>query len=187
MTFLTSALVLLATPLQALLPAPDVLRAATPVEAVFARTKAGTWHARWSPGDPPDYPFVRASGGMIAPARDYVTFCQALLQGGVYEHRRVLAEGSVRAALAPQNLAAFSDEERATRKFFYGFGWSVRRDGVVAHSGSDGTFAWIDPTRGLVGLFFTQSPGACDNFRWPLVEGIERAADAFDGRRDGQR
>jgi CubicO group peptidase (beta-lactamase class C family) len=157
------------------------------MSGVFVRTKAGAWRARWTPGDPPDYPFVRASGGMIASARDYATFCQALLQGGVYAGRRVLAEDSVRGALAPQNLSALSEEERAARQFFYGFGWSVRRDGLVAHSGSDGTFAWIDPTRGIVGLYFTQSPGACDAFRWPLVEGVERAADAFDGRRDGPR
>lgn len=149
---------------------------------VFVRTKAGAWRARWSPGDPPDYPFVRASGGMIASARDYAVFCQALLQGGVYGGRRVLAESSVRAAFAPQNLGAFPEEERATRMSFYGFGWSVRRDGTVAHSGSDGTFAWIDPARGIVGLLFTQSPGACDSFRWPLVEGVERAADTFDAR-----
>lgn len=150
------------------------------MSAVFVRTKAGAWRARWSPGDPPDYPFVRASGGMIATARDYAVFCQAMLQGGTYGGRRVLAETSVAAAFAPQNLAAIPEAERAERPFLYGFGWSVRRDGVVAHSGSDGTFAWIDPAREIVGVYFTQSPEACDALRWPLVDGVQRAADTFD-------
>ena len=30
---------------------------------------------------------------------------------------------------------------------------------MASHSGSDGTYAWMDPKRKVVGLLFTQSPG----------------------------
>jgi len=39
----------------------------------------------------------------------------------------------------------------------YGYGWSLT-DGTYGHSGSDGTMAWIDPEREIIGLVFTQTP-----------------------------
>ena len=38
------------------------------------------------------------------------------------------------------------------------YGWSVAADGSYSHSGSDGTSAFVDPSRGLVVLVFTQTP-----------------------------
>jgi CubicO group peptidase (beta-lactamase class C family) len=35
----------------------------------------------------------------------------------------------------------------------------VRDDGTYSHSGSDGTMAWVDPKRELIGMVLTQSPG----------------------------
>ncbi|MEM1094328.1 MAG: hypothetical protein AAGJ10_06965 [Bacteroidota bacterium] len=29
---------------------------------------------------------------------------------------------------------------------------------MISHGGSDGTDAWIDPERGIIGLVFTQTP-----------------------------
>jgi CubicO group peptidase (beta-lactamase class C family) len=40
---------------------------------------------------------------------------------------------------------------------FYGYGWNVTPEGRFAHGGSDGTWAWIDPAREIVGIVFTQS------------------------------
>ena len=69
------------------------------MSAVFTRgRRGGALRARWSPGDTPDYPFVRASGGMISTAPDYVIFCQMFLNGGTYGGTRILSEASVRAA-----------------------------------------------------------------------------------------
>jgi CubicO group peptidase (beta-lactamase class C family) len=34
----------------------------------------------------------------------------------------------------------------------------VSDDGVYSHSGSDGTFAWVDPSRGIIGMVLTQTP-----------------------------
>ena len=37
-------------------------------------------------------------------------------------------------------------------------GWSVDESGTYSHGGSDGTFAWVDPERNVIGLVFTQTP-----------------------------
>jgi len=55
----------------------------------------------------------------------------------------------------------------------YGFGWMVSADGVFAHGGSDGTYAWVDPARELIGIVLTQSPGGQnprDEFRKIITE-----------------
>lgn len=45
------------------------------MSTVYSRDDTGTWKVEWKPGDEPDYPFVRASGGMISSAADYARFC----------------------------------------------------------------------------------------------------------------
>jgi len=105
----------------------------------------------FTPDDPPDFPVVRASGGMISTAMDYARFLQMYLNKGEYGGVRVLTDASMAAATAPQ----FKMNERAS----YGFGWGVSPQGVFSHGGSDGTYAWVDPSRDLFGIVFTQSPG----------------------------
>ncbi len=63
---------------------------------------------------------------------------------------------SARAATNPQTRDVHSREDLSQMESFYGYGWSVRRDGVFAHGGSEGTYAWVDPKTKVVGLFFTQ-------------------------------
>jgi len=121
--------------------------------------RRGQWTVGWKPGDPPQYPFVRASGGLISTARDYAVFCQMFLNRGVYNGKRILKEETVRIMTSAQTAALYTPEERARRTSFYGYGWNVGRDGVFSHSGSDGTAAWVDPDNSLVVLVFTQSPG----------------------------
>jgi len=123
------------------------------------------WSARWSPGDPPDYSFVRASGGMISTAWDYAIFCQMYLNGGVYNGKRILNVESVQVGTAAQTVDIYTPEELETRDSFYGYGWNVSKDGVFSHGGSDGTFAWVDPELKIIGLVFTQSPSGGRNPR----------------------
>lgn len=120
------------------------------------RKVEGEWKGEWSPGDGPDWPFPRASGGMISTAWDYAEFCQMYLNGGVYGDTRLLSEESVRRATSLQSVSDYTGEPLEAS---YGFGWSIDADGVFSHGGSDGTEAWVDPARGLVVLVFTQSPG----------------------------
>ncbi len=130
------------------------------MSAVFTRgRRGGGLRARWSPGDTPDYPFVRASGGMISTAPDYVIFCQMFLNGGTYGGTRILSEASVRAATSPQTRHIYTAEQLPGVNSFYGLGWSVAADGTYSHGGSDGTYAWVDPNREIIGIVFTQTPG----------------------------
>lgn len=121
--------------------------------------KGDTWKVTYRPGDPPRYPFVRASGGMITDAADYARFLQMFLNGGTYDGRRLLKPETVRLATEPHTRALYSRDERKKHASFYGFGWHVGADGVYSHGGSDGTFAWVDPRHELIGILFTQSPG----------------------------
>jgi len=105
----------------------------------------------FTPGDPPDFPVLRASGGMISTAMDYARFLQMYLNGGTYGNARILPPESIRKAVTPRI--------RADEQGHYGFGWRITEGGDYSHGGSDGTMAWVDPARDLFGLVFTQSPG----------------------------
>ncbi len=121
----------------------------------YQRDDEGEWMPGWSPGDPPQVPFVRASGGMISTAADYVIFCQMFLNGGVYDGKRYLSEESVALMTSPKIRTNPGSDGPPSH---YGYGWSVAEDGVFSHGGSDGTNAFVDPERGLIVLVFTQTP-----------------------------
>ena len=121
----------------------------------YERDGEGGWVPGWTPGDPPQVPFVRASGGMISTAHDYVIFCQMFLNGGVYDGRRYLSEESVALMTSPKIRTNPGSEGPASH---YGYGWSVSEDGVFSHGGSDGTNAFVDPNQRLIVLAFTQTP-----------------------------
>lgn len=118
----------------------------------------GKWTIGWKPGDTPQYPFVRASGGMISTAMDYAIFCQMFMNGGVYDEKRILSEESVKLMTTPYTRSVYSTDERETLESFYGYDWSVFKDGSFAHTGSDGTAAIVNPDLQLIVLIFTQSP-----------------------------
>ncbi len=121
----------------------------------YEHDEDGEWAPGWSPGDPPQVPFVRASGGMISTASDYVVFCQMFLNGGVYGGRRIISEETVALMTSPKiRTNPGSDGPPA----YYGYGWSVSQDGTFSHSGSDGTAAFVDPSHELIVLVFTQTP-----------------------------
>ena len=122
----------------------------------------GKWREGWKPGNPPQYPFVRASGGMISSAMDYAIFCQMYLNGGIYNGNRIISEQTVKTMRSPQTMSIYSSSELENRNTFYGYGWTVSKDGVFSHGGSDGTNAWVDPNNNLIVLVFTQSPGEND-------------------------
>ncbi|MEM8557452.1 MAG: serine hydrolase domain-containing protein [Bacteroidota bacterium] len=102
----------------------------------------------WLPSQAYTIPFARGSGGMVTTAWDYALFCQMLLNGGTHNGTTVLDPESVTAMLTPKT---------ETPHAAYGYGW-VLSNGIASHGGSDGTYAWIDPERGLIGLVFTQTP-----------------------------
>ena len=105
----------------------------------------------FTPGDAPDYPVIRASGGMISTAADYAKFLEMFRNGGVYNGTRLLKAETVAAMITPRVKMGESGS--------YGYGWMIATDGTYSHTGSDGTFAWVDPSRELIGMVLTQSPG----------------------------
>lgn len=105
----------------------------------------------FTPGDPPDFPVIRASGGLISTAHDYARFLEMFRLGGAIDGVRILRAETTRAAVQPR--------VRINESSSYGYGWTVRADGTYSHSGSDGTMAWIDPSREIIGMVLTQSPG----------------------------
>lgn len=115
----------------------------------------GEWAPGWSPGDPPQVPFVRASGGMISTADDYVVFCQMFLNGGVYGGQRIVSEETVMLMTSPKIRTNPGSDGPPS---YYGYGWAVSEDGTFSHGGSDGTAAFADPSRNLIVLVFTQTP-----------------------------
>ncbi len=105
---------------------------------------------------------------MISTAWDYAVFCQMYLNGGAYGGKRVLSGQLAAAATKPQ-----SEHIKAAQR--YGFGWSASsQDGVFSHGGSDGTWAWVDPRREIIGLVFTQ----CQRVRNPRNEFRRRVTAA---------
>lgn len=115
----------------------------------YTRDESGRWTPGWKPGDPPQVPFVRASGGMISTAWDYAIFLQTHLNDGTY--------GAVR-LLEAETARLMTERQTPDGEPTYGFGWNLLEDGVFGHGGSDGTSAWVDPARGVIGIVFTQTP-----------------------------
>ena len=147
------------------------------MSSVFYERRDGAWVAGWSPGDAAQVPFVRASGGLISTAWDYAIFCQMFLNGGVYGGARILREETVERMTTPKTDPIGRDARGEPRH--YGYGWFVDGDGTYSHTGSDGTFAWIDPERRLIGMVLTQTPrGATmrDRFKALVELAIEPAA-----------
>ena len=135
--------------------------------AVYYRRDSATkqWSAGWKPGDAPQVPFVRASGGLISTAPDYAVFLQTFLNRGAYGSARVISPESVKRMTTRQTPASGPG---------YGYGWMVDSTGVWSHSGSDGTFAWVDPARGIIGMVLTQTPRG-QNPRQLFVSFVNRA------------
>ena len=121
---------------------------------VYKGGNDGRLEVVWKPGDPPAYPFVRASGGMITTATDYLRFCRLFLDGGVGGGKRLLSVANVRAAITP---APHTEHAYRDGLSWYGYGWELFEHGVYGHHGSDGTFAWIDPRTGVIALALTQT------------------------------
>ena len=121
--------------------------------------KAGKWTVRFKQEARMHIPFIRGSGGMVSTTTDYARFCQMYLDQGQLPEARFLTARSVQQGTSPQTRSIYTIDQAKERSDFYGYGWKVHTDGTFSHSGSEGTFAWIDPRQQIIGLVFTQSPG----------------------------
>jgi CubicO group peptidase (beta-lactamase class C family) len=98
---------------------------------------------------------VSGHAGLFSTAPDLAAFCQMLLNGGVYEHHRILKRATIAQFTAPQPLS------NGTRTL----GWAVPTEGgssghyfsthSFGHTGFTGTSIWIDPDRQLFVVLLT--------------------------------
>ena len=99
---------------------------------------------------------VAAHAGLFGTAPDLAVFCQALLNGGVYNHRRIVKRST---------LDAFTKRQADPRDSSRALGWDTPSPNSSAgnklspqsygHTGFTGTSLWIDPTRRLFIVLLT--------------------------------
>jgi beta-N-acetylhexosaminidase len=98
---------------------------------------------------------VSGHAGVFSTAPDLAAFCQMLLNGGVYEHQRVLRRSTIAEFTMPQQLS------NGTRTL----GWAAPTEGgssghyfsphSFGHTGFTGTSIWIDPDRRVFVVLLT--------------------------------
>ena len=130
----------------------------------------GEWVKIWSPTEPL-YPYALGSQGIYSTPLDYARFLGMLMDGGQVDGVQVLSVEAVERILTPVVEMSSLGSDMAYPEGFYNlkayYGqmailYSNSSDSkveVFGHSGSDGTYAWVWPSRNLMILFFTQSRG----------------------------
>ncbi|MFQ5663458.1 MAG: glycoside hydrolase family 3 N-terminal domain-containing protein [Terriglobia bacterium] len=98
---------------------------------------------------------VAAHAGLFSTARDLAVFCQLLLNGGLYAHRRFLARSTIELFTTRQNLPESSRAlgwDTPSPPSSSGQYFSARAFG---HTGFTGTSIWIDPEKELFVVLLT--------------------------------
>jgi beta-N-acetylhexosaminidase len=98
---------------------------------------------------------VAGHAGLFSTAPDLAVFCQLMLNGGIYAHKRLLRRSTVSQFTVPEKLA------NGARTL----GWVVPTEGgssghffsplSFGHTGFTGTSIWIDPERQLFVILLT--------------------------------
>lgn len=110
------------------------------------------------------------SGGLYGTGLDYARFLEAFHRGGSLHGHQLLSPGTVKQGLEPQSTYVYNGSDLMAMTRLYGLHWYTWTDlrgvnpwpmspGSFGHGGAEGTFAWVDPTRGLLVLYLTQSNG----------------------------
>jgi CubicO group peptidase (beta-lactamase class C family) len=88
------------------------------------------------------------AGGLFSTAADVGRFCQMVLNGGVFEGKRLLSEEAV---------TQMTSKQTGELKDNYGLGWAT--GGTFGHGGANATNMTIDPKRGLITVWMIQAVG----------------------------
>jgi CubicO group peptidase (beta-lactamase class C family) len=109
-----------------------------------------------------DTTFFSGGGGMVSTARDYLRFCQMMLNGGQLNGKRILSRKAVELMTADHlhNITGY----RSSQTFGLGFavleelgrGGKLGSVGTFDWGGAAGTKFWIDPREELIGIFMVQ-------------------------------
>lgn len=127
--------------------------------------------------------YFSGGAGLVSTVRDYAVFLQALLNGGIYNGKRILAPRTVELMTMNQ----VGDIAVGVNKFGLGFEITTEKGmaklgasaGTFAWGGYFGTIYWADPQKKLVGLLFlNQSPlthgDIQDKFKALVYQSIEQ-------------
>jgi CubicO group peptidase (beta-lactamase class C family) len=90
------------------------------------------------------------AGGLFSTANDVARFCQLMLNGGVFDGKRLLSEEAVKQMTTKQTGDAVKES--------YGLGWSTG-DGTFGHGGAFATNMSVNTKRGLITVFLVQHAG----------------------------
>lgn len=106
------------------------------------------------------------AGGMYSTAADMAAFYQMMLNGGVYNGKRILSKAAVE--VMTRNHTGDIPAGHGPGLSF-GLTWNVVKDpmgtlamasiGAYSHGGAFGTFGWVDPAKDLIGVFMIQRAG----------------------------
>lgn len=122
-------------------------------------------------------------GGAVSTAEDYLRFLSMLAQGGLYQGKRILSQGSVDEMLKDQTRTAVMTPADANpvQGAHYGLGnWCETWDATGAclrssSIGAFGTYPWVEQKTGRFGIVFLYQRE--DAFRfWPEIMIIRDAA-----------
>lgn len=105
-----------------------------------------------------NFPVTHFGGGagLVSTPRDYLKFAQMLQQKGKFEEHQIISE---------KMIDEMSKRQLPDNVGKWGFGVRVVKEGMDANlpggaygwSGAYGTHFWVDPTNGIVGLYFKNS------------------------------
>ena len=108
--------------------------------------------------------FEMGGAGLLSSTRDYLRFCQMLLNGGVLDGKRILSPKTIQLMTINQLKGVFS---WFNEKMGFGLGFGVITDLTSINTtssidtyfwgGAAGTKFWIDPHENLIGIFMVQS------------------------------
>jgi CubicO group peptidase (beta-lactamase class C family) len=108
--------------------------------------------------DAGDRRMTEPSGGLFSTARDMSKFYQMILDGGLYEGKRIISEAAI---------AEMTHPLPASGKASYGLGWQCSHSDkptiagfstkAFGHGGAFATHGWIDPEKKLVTVFMVQN------------------------------
>ena len=90
------------------------------------------------------------AGGLFSTATDLARFCQMVMNGGVFQGKRLLSESAVKEMTKRQTGAGIKES--------YGLGWATG-GGSFGHGGALATNMTIDTQRGLITIFLVQHAG----------------------------
>ena len=113
--------------------------------------------------------------GLVSTMSDYSNFCRMLLNGGVFNDKRIISQKSIDLMTRKYSDSYPIEEYADIRKlgFYFGFSLFVLENpeidgtnsskGIYGWSGYHNTHFWIDPEKNLYGLFMSRSRQGVSN------------------------